>query len=1604
MTRGRKIALIVGGSLAGLLLLVVIAGIVVVQTDWFRNFARTRIVEAVETGTGGTAAIGRFHFDWTHMRADVYDFVIHGTEGPQAAPLFRAKHLEVNFKLTTPSHNFVGISYLLVETPQANVIVYADGHTNIPTPKTKKTSDKTGLETVVDLAIGRFDLRNGSATFADRKAAFDASGANLHAQLGYDPVNPHYRGQLDIRPLFLKSGGNRPLDVNVKLPVTLAEHTITLSDAELTTPRSRVDLTGTISHLASPDVSAHVKARVAVDEVKRVADLDLPLDTTHAPEFVNADVNASVTNGNLRLDAGKITYGNSTIEASGTLMDTAPDAIQFHTTLSLGEIGRLLKLSARPEGTLHVGGNLALRRNQGYLLTGNVDAQNVSVRQGNTRLGGIDMTSAIKADPNRIEVSGLRASALGGFLTGSGALQNQAQFQFSGNLHHFDIARVAQALSTGKLGYDGVVSGPVEAEGNLEKKSDLVARANLSVAPGPHGVPVSGRLNVDYNARADTVTIARSHLQLPHTRVDISGSLGRRIQARVVSHDLDDFRPVAPSLPVKLENGGTAAVNATVTGTLSAPRIQAQLQMTNFAASGRRFGQMAADVTASPSGATVTNGVLAHGALQARFSGSVGMRHWQPQPNQPLRLEASVRNADMADVLALAGKPDVPVTGALTVDVHVAGTVGSPRGNADLSVLNGTVEGEPFDRLTAQAVMTDRSIDIPGLQWTAGPSHLDATASYQHQENDLQHGSLRVHVASNQVQLAQFQALVKDRPGLRGLLSVNGDATADIAGFGVQFTGVNANLAARGLEMEGKSLGDFRATAASAGSTVQYNVTSDFAGSTIHVNGQSLLTGDHQTTATAEIAGLPIDRVLAVAGKREVPVTGVLAANARLSGTLLDPHASGEVTITKVSAYQQPFDRLQATLRYTNQLIDVPSFRVETGPSWIEANASFAHPANDLQNGQVRFHLQSNDVQLAGIHTIEQSEPGLAGVVQLAADGAATLRQSTPEFSALNANFNVKNLRLNQQRLGDLTATAHTTGGAAAISLTSNLGGADIRGTGSLQLAGDHSVNAHLTFANLTYAGLSPLMGGKDLPLDAGAAGDLTLSGPLANTAQMRGRLQLSKVEAHSEPATGGRQPRVNFELHNAAPMVVALDHNVVTVQNARLVGPFTNLAVTGSASLGNPQSLDVHANGNLKLDLLEAFSPDIFSSGNVVLNAAVTGTTGKPVVNGRLQLQDASFNMTSLPNGISGANGTVLFSGTQAVIQNLTGETGGGKITLTGFTTFGGPEMRFQLEANAAHIHVTEPENVTTQASAKLTLAGVTSRSLLSGNVTIEEVALHSHSDIGSILTQAATPPAVRTASTGVLGGIRFDVKIQTATDTQFRTTLTQDLKADANLTLRGNVDNPGMLGRVVVTQGDVVFFGSKYTIDQGTVSFFNPQKINPVLNIDLETTVQGIDVSLSVTGPMDKMKLSYRSDPPMMFSDLVSLLASGKVPTTDPVLAARQPVAPQQNFEQAGASTLLGQTVANPVSGRLQRLFGVSKLKIDPQITGASNTPQATLTLQQQITRDITFTYISDVTSSNPQIVRIEWAIDPHWSATAERDLNGMFDLDFFYKKRFH
>jgi len=99
-------------------------------------------------------------------------------------------------------------------------------------------------------------------------------------------------------------------------------------------------------------------------------------------------------------------------------------------------------------------------------------------------------------------------------------------------------------------------------------------------------------------------------------------------------------------------------------------------------------------------------------------------------------------------------------------------------------------------------------------------------------------------------------------------------------------------------------------------------------------------------------------------------------------------------------------------------------------------------------------------------------------------------------------------------------------------------------------------------------------------------------------------------------------------------------------------------------------------------------------------------------------------------------------------------------------------------------------------------------------------------------------------------------------------------------------------------------------------------------------------------------------------------------------------------------GESAILGQAIANPLASRVQRVFGLSQFKIDPAVSGANGQPSARVTLQQKIASNITFTYITDVTETNSQIIRIEWALSPALSAVGLRDFNGNVSVQMFYK----
>jgi translocation and assembly module TamB len=88
--------------------------------------------------------------------------------------------------------------------------------------------------------------------------------------------------------------------------------------------------------------------------------------------------------------------------------------------------------------------------------------------------------------------------------------------------------------------------------------------------------------------------------------------------------------------------------------------------------------------------------------------------------------------------------------------------------------------------------------------------------------------------------------------------------------------------------------------------------------------------------------------------------------------------------------------------------------------------------------------------------------------------------------------------------------------------------------------------------------------------------------------------------------------------------------------------------------------------------------------------------------------------------------------------------------------------------------------------------------------------------------------------------------------------------------------------------------------------------------------------------------------------------------------------------------------------VSSRVQRLFGVSRLKIDPNVGGALSAGLARVTVEQQVSNKLTLTYITNLNQSAQQIIQFEYNLNKDVSIVGIRDQTGVVSIDVLFRKR--
>jgi translocation and assembly module TamB len=997
---------------------------------------------------------------------------------------------------------------------------------------------------------------------------------------------------------------------------------------------------------------------------------------------------------------------------------------------------------------------------------------------------------------------------------------------------------------------------------------------------------------------------------------------------------------------------------------------------------------------------------LAVSALGGTFLGEASI-----EKNRKFHVTGETHTISISELARLrgieAGAWNGTVSGPVDLEGELSG--GNPQGLK--ATANLSVEASAKERPVAGVVNV--SFDQRAGTLELRDSHL-ATAATRIQFDGTLERSIRATVESTDLGDVLLAASLAGAAAPQSLpLTLKGG----VARFSGVMTGkleeprVSGHVSVSNFIFEGRQFERLEADVAASSGSFQ---TSKFAvernGARVEGQGRVALS-KWKPEETSEVAGsftvrgLLLESVLAEAGS-QIPARGVVSGTFQLAGSIGAPRVSGNVDLAQAVAYGEKLAQARAGLRYEGRSLRVEPIQLTVGNGRIEGSVLFAPEAQNWKRGALRFNFSGKGLRISQARRIAGVPEDVEGDADVKVEGEASATDARLLVTSLTGTASLRNLFIEKKPAGELRVTAETKNGLLALSVAGEGAGMRLDGQARCKLQGDYAVEGEASFTKFALSNLRPWLlaaYGKDLPLEAVAEGKITFAGRAFDAASWKERLELSNLEIRPETAgTSGV-----LTLRSAVPVVIAINRKEAVIEavieNARFIGTGTSLEAGGRVLFGGDKpGYDVRLRGEVNLQILQNFDRNVTAAGESDLDISVRGPLAKPEIYGQMELRQASLNLRDVPNGIEGANGKIFLSRDRATIENLTARTGGGTVRLDGWFGFGGERPTYGLRATAKQVRVRYPEGVSTTFDANVELRGSTARSILSGTATVLRYSMAPSVDFASLVARPSQPMVAAATQNDLLRGMQFDVKVDISRNARLETALTRDIQAEGGLTIRGTPYKPVLLGRIVINQGEINFMGNRYRISRGAVSFVNAAKLEPILDLDLYTRVRGIDVTMTFSGPPDRLNVTYRSDPPFQVNEIIALLAVGRAPTSDPSLLNRRNEQ-DQSWQQIGASTLVGQALQSLEAGRLQRFFGVSRIKIDPKLTGLGNDPAAQVTLEQQISKDITFTYVSTFAQQQQQLVRVEWNLSRQWSVLAVRDENGLFGIEFQFKKQF-
>jgi translocation and assembly module TamB len=1172
----------------------------------------------------------------------------------------------------------------------------------------------------------------------------------------------------------------------------------------------------------------------------------------------------------------------------------------------------------------------------------------------------------------------------------------------------FDLGIQHVLLEQGEIYYNDVKT-PLDAELHdlqLEIKSEVFGRGydgNVSYRNGrlQYGdmKPLPHDLRASFNATPSQFKLKPLVLTVASSTIRLQGNVQNYSHPSAdgsyeITIHPQDFRPV-------LKNPSIPTGEVTLAGALRY-QYQANASMLRALVLDGRLNSRQLAVN-SPDLRTVIRNIrgefkLAHGDLNAdgfeadllggRLIATATIRHLDTNPVS--KLHASVQAISLAaakTALRTANLNQIPIDGHINAvaDAAWAGSVKNIKARSDIALkaaLTSASSGSAtipldgafhlsYDGSSSVAALTNTFVRTPQTR-----VDMNGTAG--------QRLNLRVQVHAGDLREVDSLAAAFQKAGTQTLANTASPSLLNLAGAAdveVFLEGstndprIRGQLKGRGLQVENtewRSL-ELGLQASKSEVSIQNGSLLNAQQGYINFSASSALSNWHYLASSPVnlqlmSRGLAIKQLLQVA-KLDYPVSGNLSVDVSMHGSQLNPMGNGTVRLSQANVYGQRLQQFSVQFQGNgNALTSALSVSMPAG----SAKASLVfYP----KNKGYELQLDAPGVNLAQLQPVQERNLGIEGALTVTARGRGTL-----DDPQLTATVQIPQLQIRQASISGIKADLNVANQNAQLALDSEVAQTFLQARGTMELTGGHYIHATLDTRGMPIEGLLALYApaktnGPRGILEVHASAE----GPLSDKTRMQAQVVIPTLKADYQ----------GLQIGNTHPIRVHYANSIVTLDPTEIAGTDTSLRLQGQLPLEGNAPVTLSAVGAVDMQLLGFIQPDVQSSGKLLFDVRGTGATANPALQGQLRLQNISMMTPDAPLGLQNLNGVLDISNNQVNITQLAGEAGGGQIYGRGVIGFR-PQLQMNVALQAKNVRIRYQDAIRTVLGGDLNFAGTSKAATLNGRVLIDSLSFTQNFDLASLAGQVQSG-AESAPSQGMANKIKLDIAVETARDLNLASSEVS-LQGQANLRVVGTAADPVIVGRTEFTAGDIFLMNKRYQIERGIIAFSNPNRTEPVLNILLTTTINQYNLSLTFLGPLDKMQTSYVSDPPLPTADIINLIARGQT--------TQQAAASPSNL---GASSLLAQGAASQVSGGVQKLAGLSSLSIDPTLGGNNSNPGARIAMQKRVTNDFLFTFATDVTSTQREIIQGEYKLNKRWSASVTRDENGGFAVDGKYRKRY-